>query len=324
MTAPAKSLVGKVIVVTGASSGLGRAAALALVERGAHVVLAARRESALEDTAASCRTRGGEALVVPTDVTDEGAVQRLLERALSVSGSVDAWVNNAGVTSFGSLSQTPLADLQRVVEINLWGSVYGARAVVPVFERQGYGVLVNVGSVLSQVGQPFVPAYVISKFALRGLSEALRAELVGKRDIHVCTLLPYAIDTPHFQVGANLIGRKPYAMPPVQSPEKVAAALVDLVEHPRRELHVPRSAVIGLALHALFPRLVEHVIHDTLARWHLGEPEPRKEQGNLWQPPVEEAPAIHGRRAPRLDLTQLIGWTAGHYAWRGLKLLARS
>lgn len=322
MTSRSPGLLGKVVVVTGASSGLGRAAAFELVLRGARVVLAARRADALEDTAARCRARGGDALVVVTDVTDEGAVERLKERALELSGTVDAWVNNAGVTSFGLLAQTPLEDHRRVVETNLWGSVHGARAILPVFERQGHGVLVNVGSILSKVGQPFVPGYVISKFALRGLSEALRSELAAQPNIHVCTLLPYAIDTPHFQVGANLIGRKAFAMPPVQPPEKVAAALVDLIERPRRELHVPRSAALGLALHALFPRLVERVVHDALTRWHLGPGQPSDPHGNLWRSP-SDAPATHGRRAPQLNFAELIGWTMGHYAWRGLKSLTQ-
>lgn len=323
MTQHSSALLGKVVVVTGASSGLGRAAAFELVGRGARVVLAARRAEALEDTARRCRELGGEAQVVVTDVTDEGAVQRLKDSALALNGSVHAWVNNAGVTSFGSLEQTPVENLRRVVETNLWGSVHGARAILPVFQRQGHGVLVNVGSILSKVGQPFVPAYVISKFALRGLSEALRAELATRPGIHVCTLLPYAIDTPHFEAGANLLGRKPFAMPPVQAPEKVARALADLIERPRREVHVPRSAALGLALHGLFPSLVEHMIHDTLARWHLGEAEPLDPQGNLWRAPAE-APAVHGRRPPRLSFSELLGWTVGHYAWLGLKRLARA
>jgi NAD(P)-dependent dehydrogenase (short-subunit alcohol dehydrogenase family) len=213
-------LDGSVVVVTGASSGLGRASAVELARRGANVVVSARRQAALEETAALCRAQGSDARVVVADVTDEGAVGELARRALDINGSIDAWVNNAGVTSFGPLEDTPLDEHRRVIETNLWGSIHGARAIVPIFKRQGRGVLINVGSILSKVGQPFVPSYVISKFALRGLSDALRAELAAHPRIHVCTLLPYAIDTPHFQSAANLIGRQPFAMPPVQSPEK--------------------------------------------------------------------------------------------------------
>jgi short-subunit dehydrogenase len=318
-TEPSK-LTNKVVVITGASSGLGRAAALELARRGANVVLAARREQALEELATSCRSLGRQALAVATDVTREGDVQTLAARALELTGNIDVWVNNAGVTTFGALESTDIADHRRVVETNLWGSVYGARAVIPIFRRQAKGTLINVGSILSKVGQPFVPSYVISKFALRGLSEALRAELADQPAISVCTLLPYAIDTPHFQVGANLIGRKPYAMPPVQSPEKVAVALADLAERPRRELHVPRIAAMGLALHALFPRPVERMIFDSLTRFHFGAAEALKPRGNLWQPSTD-TPAVRGERPPQLNLTSLLGWMVGHYGARGIRAL---
>lgn len=317
------SLSGKTVVLTGASSGLGRAAAVELARRGARLVLAARRVDALEETSALCRAEGASSLVVPTDVTDEQAVRALAERSLEAGGKLDAWVNNAGVTTFGPLEESPLAEHRRVLETNLWGSVHGARAAVPIFKRQGHGTLLNVGSILSKVGQPFVPSYVISKFALRGLSEALRSELAAHPDIHVCTLLPYAIDTPHFQVGANLLGRKPFAMPPVQSPEKVAKALAGLLERPRRELHVPRVAALALTLHSLAPELVEHVIHDALSEWHLGPAEGKDPQGNLWQTSTER-PAVHGHRRPLLSFPELVGWLAGHYAMLGLKRLLRA
>jgi NAD(P)-dependent dehydrogenase (short-subunit alcohol dehydrogenase family) len=313
-------LRGKVVVITGASSGLGRAAALELAGKGARLVLASRRAETLADTAQLCRNVGGEALAVVTDVTDEGAVSQLANRAQELTGGIDVWINNAGVTAFGTLEGISLEEHRRVLETNLWGAIYSARAVVPIFRRQGHGVLINVGSVLSKVGQPFVPSYVISKFALRGLSEALRAELADKPHIFVCTLLPYAIDTPHFQVGANLVGRKPYAMPPVQSPEHVARELVALAERPRRELHVPRIAAWGLSLHALFPRLVERVIHDSLSRWHFGESQALEAAGNLWTPSAEPASA-HGERLPRIGLPALVGWVFGHYGARGLRAL---
>lgn len=155
-------LTGKVVVITGASSGLGRAASLELAREGARLVIASRRAETLESTAELCRQAGAEVLAVVTDVTDEGSVARLATRAQELTGSIDVWINNAGVTVFGTLEGTPLEDHRRVLETNLWGAVYGARAVVPLFRRQGHGVLLNVGSILSKVGQPFVPSYVIS------------------------------------------------------------------------------------------------------------------------------------------------------------------
>jgi NAD(P)-dependent dehydrogenase (short-subunit alcohol dehydrogenase family) len=304
---PVKFLTDQVVVITGASSGIGRAAAIEFARRGAQVVLAARRADALEESAALCRQAGGSAVSVVTDVTVESDVSRLLERALELTGAIHTWVNNAGVTAFGTLEVIPTEVHRRVIETNVWGSIFGARAVLPVFRRQGYGVLINVGSILSKVGQPFVPSYVISKFALRGLSEALRAEVADQPGIHICTLLPYAVDTQHFQAGANLVGRKAHAMTPMQSPTVVARALVQLSEHPQRERHVPRGAVFGLALHALFPRPIEKAIHEVLSEWHFGQMQALDAQGNLWRPADEQA-TVRGRRKPRARLARIAAW----------------
>ncbi|HKO49821.1 MAG TPA: SDR family NAD(P)-dependent oxidoreductase [Polyangiaceae bacterium] len=298
---------GKVVVITGASSGLGRAAALEFARAGAAVVLAARRIDALEDTARLCRRAGGSTLVVGTDVTIEADVQRLAARALELSGRIDVWVNNAGVSSFGLLDATPFEPHQRVFETNVYGAMFGARAVLPAFRKQGQGVLINVGSILSKVGQPFVPSYVISKFALRGLSEALRVELANYANIHVCTLLPYAMNTQHFETSANFTGRAPYALPPATTPEAVARAMLALARRPRRERHVPSVTLLGLALHQLFPRTVERAIQRIVGRWHFGHRIERRERGNLWQPALEPA-RVKGERPPRISFAMLLLW----------------
>jgi NAD(P)-dependent dehydrogenase (short-subunit alcohol dehydrogenase family) len=302
-----RSLERKVVVVTGASSGLGRAAAVEFARHGAVLVLAARRLDALEETARLCRARGSSAISVVTDVTIEADVRRLAERALELTGDIDVWVNNAGVSSFGLLDETPFEPHRRVFETNVFGAMFGARAVLPTFRRQRRGVLINVGSILSKVGQPFVPSYVISKFALRGLTEALRAELANYPEIHVCTLLPYAMNTQHFETGANFTGRAAFALPPAPSPESAARALVALARHPRRERHVPRVAQLGLALHQLFPRTIERAVHRIVANWHFGRSTEYDERGNLWQPSSEPA-KVRGHRAPRISFPRLLLW----------------
>jgi short-subunit dehydrogenase len=240
-----------------------------------------------------------------TDVTSEEDVRALCDFALEQAGGIDVWVNNAGVTFFSPLEQGPFEEHRRVIETNLYGAIFGARAVVPIFRRQKRGILINVGSVLSKVGQPFVPSYVISKFALRGMSEALRVELADELDIHVCSVLPYAIDTEHFESGANELGREAHAMPPVQSPEKVAAAIVDLAVRPRREVHLPRYAPLGLALHFMFPRATERLLLEVLGKWHFGDaPEPRT-TGNLYTPTRPDG-GVHGVREPQLTTFALM------------------
>jgi NAD(P)-dependent dehydrogenase (short-subunit alcohol dehydrogenase family) len=297
-----------VVVITGASSGLGRATAYQLAEHGCRLVLAARRVDELEKTAQGCRERGGEAMVVETDVTSEDAVKRLVAAAIDRWGRIDLWINNAGVTLFARIEEGDLADHRRVIETNLFGAIHGARAVVPVFRRQRSGTMINVASVLSKVGNPFVPSYTISKFGLAGLSEALRVELAEHPDIHVCTLYPYAIDTPHFEDGANALGLQASAMPPMQSPEAIARALVGLARRPRRHRFVPRIAVLGLAAHWMFPRLTERLLLRALWRFHLGRVEPTTD-GNLFEPASGEA-TVHGHRPPRVSTPAFVLWSA--------------
>lgn len=294
----------QVVVITGATSGIGRAAALEFVGRGCALMLAGRRHEALTDITHECRAAGARVLMQPTDVTSESEVDRLCAAALAEFGRIDVWINNAGVTAFGRLDQGPFEEHRRVIETNLFGAMYAARAVLPVFRRQGRGVMINVGSVLSRIGQPFVPSYVISKFALRGLTEALRAEVANTLDIHVCSFLPYAVDTEHFESGANNVGLDAHAMPPTQTPEKVARALAGLAERPRRELHVPRVAVLGLYAHALFPRTVERIIFDALARWHFGDEQLPQDRGNLYRPTREDG-GIRGARPARVGTATL-------------------
>lgn len=311
-----------VVVVTGASSGLGRAIALELASRGASLVLAARRADALEDTARRCRSAGGSAIVVETDVTNEADVQALARRAIEAYGRIDVWINNAGVTFFSPLEEGPFEDHQRVIETNLFGAMYGARAAIPIFRRQHNGVLINIGSVLSHVGHAFVPSYAISKFGIHGLSEALRVELADEPDIHVCTVFPYAIDTPHFEVAANELAREPRAMQPVQSPERVARAVADVCERPRRIRFVPRFIVLGLGLHALLPRLSERLLLDALRRYHVsGEAKPQTE-GNLFEPPSEGA-KTHAEKPPKVSTPRFAAWAAARFARLGLESAAR-
>jgi NAD(P)-dependent dehydrogenase (short-subunit alcohol dehydrogenase family) len=300
-------LEGKVVVVTGASSGIGRASAIEFSARGAIVFAASRRKNELEETVRMCHDKGGKAFSVIADVTVERDVQELANSALA-QGKIDVWVNNAGVTLFAFLENATFEEHRRVIETNLFGPMLAARAVIPIFRRQGQGVLINVGSIVSKVGQPFVPSYTISKFALRGLSAVLRTQLADERDIHVCTILPYAVDTPHFETGANHVGREARAMPPVQLPEKVAEAIVDLARRPQRERHVPRSAVLGLALYALAPQTTERLILHLLRAWHFGESEARK-RGNLYEPGPERA-GVRGARPPLIKAPAAAVWAA--------------
>lgn len=299
----------QVVVVTGASSGIGRQTSVAFAREGCRVVVAARREPALVETVNACRAAGGEAMAIVTDVTRESEVRALASSSIETWGAIDIWINNAGTTLFSHLAEGEFELHRQVLETNLIGAMHCARAVIPIFQAQHAGILINLGSVLSKVGQAFVPSYVISKFGVRGLTEALRAEVADEPNIHICTIFPYAVDTPHFQTGGNVVGQKAHAMPPTQSPERVAEAIVGLAKRPRRELHVPHYITVGLALHLLFPRTTERLLLHALHAFHLGADQ-SPTSGNLFTK-TKEPGAVHGRRKPLTSNWRFALWAIG-------------
>ena len=250
------TLDNRVIVITGASSGFGRGLAAAVAAQGAVPVLAARRTHALRQLAEDI----GNAAVVTTDVGDPNDVENLAQAALSLTGRIDAWVNNAGVGAIGNFADIPLADHQRVIATNLGGVISGSHAALRAFRAQGSGTLVNVASMLGKTPAPYCASYVASKFGILGLCASLRQELAadGFHDIHVCAALPMAADTPFYDHAANYTGRElmPY---PYMPAEDVVAALVDLIQHPRDEATIGLSATAAVLSQQIAPGLTETV-----------------------------------------------------------------
>jgi len=245
----------RVVVLTGASSGIGHATALAFAREGAHLVLAARGAPALAEVAAECDLLDAQTLSVPTDVTDAQAVRALAEAAIARFGHIDVWINNVGVGAVGAFDTTPIESHRRVIEANLIGHLHGAHAVLPHFRRRGRGTLINMISAGGWAVAPYAAAYTASKFGLRGLSEALRAELAPLPAVHVCELYPTFVDTPGLQNGANYTGRRLRPPPPVLDPREVADTLVALSHRPRPVTTLGSVALPGRLAHALAPQL---------------------------------------------------------------------
>jgi NAD(P)-dependent dehydrogenase (short-subunit alcohol dehydrogenase family) len=287
-----------VVVVTGASGGIGAATAVALAGEGATVVLAARREGALREVAGRCAAAGAHALPVPTDMTDEDAVRALAATARDRFGRIDAWVNNAGVGLYAGLADAPAAEVRRVIDVNVLGYLYGVQAALPGLRAAGGGVIVNVASVLSDVTVPFMGAYNISKHAVRGLSDTLRQELV-QDDVSVCTVLPASIDTPFYRNAGNRSGREVRPMPPVYPPQTVARAVTRALTRPRREIY---AGFLGHALAVqwkLTPAPVERVLAWYGRRAALAATPAAPTTGNLFGPggwPAAVEGGFHGRR----------------------------
>jgi short-subunit dehydrogenase len=311
-----------VVVITGASSGIGRATAIELASRGDTVVVSARDGEALSDVVRECERAGGRALAVPADVTRDGEVDALARIAIETYGRIDVWVNNAAVALFAKFEEAPPDAYRRVIETNLFGYIHGARAAMRHFKQRGAGILINVDSVTAGAPQPYTSAYVASKYAIRGWSSCLRMELSleHQRNIHVCAILPAAIDTPLFQHAANYTGRAVKALDPVYSPEKVARAIAATIDRPRAEVVVGKAGVVMMANAAMSPGIYEKVMARQVDRNHLEDKPAPPTDGNLF---ASNGPkATHGGWQKRGTVTADVRRSGWAIAMGGAALVA--
>ncbi len=293
-TSEQESLLGKTVVITGASSGVGRAVAQEFARKGAKLILAARRRLALDEVVEECKELGATATIaIATDVTDADAVKRLAATAMEFSGSIDIWVNNAGVLAAGSFEETPTEVHDEVIKINLMGYIHGAHAAIPYFKQQQRGILINNISVGGWFSVPYAVGYSASKFGLRGFSEALRGELHKWPNIHVCDIFPAFLDTPGIQHAANYTGRVLKPAPPVYNPQQVARAIVFLAQHPRQSLTIGSVATLLRLAHFLLPTLTLGITARVMETYFKKADFSPFTSGNLFDP-VDYGTSIHG------------------------------
>jgi short-subunit dehydrogenase len=254
-----QDLNGKVVVITGASSGFGKGAAVKFARAGASVVLSARREQLLDELARECESAGGHALAVPADVSNREHVEQLAKTAISQFGRIDVWVNNAGTGTLGRFEEVPLEEHEQVIATDLFGTLYGSYFAMREFRRQGSGTLINIASVIGKVPAPYFASYAAAKHGVVGLSAAIRLELKEDKaqNIHVCTVLPTSMDTPFFEHAAQHTGHEATPIPPVYDADKVVDVIVRLATDPEDEVSVGPAGKFMTFAHQLAPDLVE-------------------------------------------------------------------
>jgi NAD(P)-dependent dehydrogenase (short-subunit alcohol dehydrogenase family) len=307
-----KRVSDQVVVIAGASTGIGRATALAFAAKGARVVCAARSVQALDTLVKEIESMGGAALAVPTDVADPAAVRALADAAEQRFGRIDSWVNMAAVGIWGRVEDITDDEFDRVMRVNFLGQVHGVHAALPALRRSGGGAIIGVSSVEGVRAVPLHAPYTASKFALRAFYDCLRMELTQEgAPIAVTTILPASIDTPFFEHARSRHGAMPKPPPPVYAPEIVADSIVHAAEHPRREVPVGGAAVAFMLGQRLSPALTDAVL--SIRRVGAGmQKSDRPDNGvdNL-DAPIDGPGQVHGSYPGRVlqhsAFTRLIG-----------------
>ena len=284
MSLSLKPLSAQVVVITGASSGIGLATALEAAERGAKVVLAARSADVLGDAVARIVEGGGEAIYVVADVSRRADVEAIADAAEARFGRIDTWVNDAGVAIYGRLDQVSEDDSRRLFDTNFWGVVNGSLVALERMKRGG-GAIINVGSELSEAVVPLQGMYTASKQAVKGFTDSLRVETeeIDGAPIAVTLIQPTAVDTPYPQHARNYLDSEPKLPSPQLAPEQVAGAILDAATHHRRDVKVGAQAIFDTLVAKVSPTLADKLAALQANRQTYDEP-PRKPLGALHVP----------------------------------------
>jgi len=301
MAVKLKKVDEQVLVITGASSGIGLATARAAAKRGARLVLVARSGDALEMLVGEISSDGPMAIAVEADVSNEDDVRRISERAITAFGGFDTWVNNAGVSVYGELTEVPVEDMRKLFEINFWGQVYGSLTAVAHLRDRG-GALINIGSTASDRAIPLQGMYSATKHAIKGFTDGLRMELEHEgAPISVTLVKPGPIDTPFLNHAKNYLDNEPSHAPPVYAADAVARAILHCAESPMRDVYVGSGSKGLSALGHYAPRLADKILPPVFySQTTTDEPARPLEVNNLEHPmgELEESGGYEGMVRP--------------------------
>jgi short-subunit dehydrogenase len=256
MTRPLES---QVVVITGASSGIGRETALKFADHGATVVLAARNLEALGSVRSELEMKGARVSIVITDVTQWESVEHLGQEALEQFGRIDTWVNDASVAEYASVEQLTPDEIVQVIQTNLIGVIYGSKVAATIMKRQGGGgTIINIASVLAEVSVPLLSTYCAAKHGVKGFDDSLRLELKHEQSgVNVTTIYPASMNTPFFEHARSKLGEMPRPIFPVYEPEVVAQAVVDSARHPKRDVYAGDAGILLSWMSKISPALTD-------------------------------------------------------------------
>jgi len=249
-----KSLKGKTVVITGGSSGVGRAVAEAFALEGCNIVVAARGREALEETVRLCRDLEVAAMAVPTDVSIASDVQNLANKALEFNGRIDIWINNAGVMASGKFEEIPMELNEQVIKTNLFGYMHGAYSVLPIFKKQNEGILINNISIGGFMPAPYSAVYSSTKFGIRGMMECLHGEISDFPEVHICNIYPQIQRSTGNMHSAKYSGLD-FKIPPFAAdPRDTAAKMVELAKNPQKDMFPDFTSLFLKSMYGLFPK----------------------------------------------------------------------
>jgi NAD(P)-dependent dehydrogenase (short-subunit alcohol dehydrogenase family) len=308
-----------VVVITGASAGVGRATARAFAQHGAHLGLVARGHEGLNGAQAEVEALGGRALVLPTDVTDHDQVEAAAAAVEAAFGPIDIWINNAMVSVFSPVMQMTPKEFKRVTDVTYLGYVYGTLAALRRMQPRDRGVIVQVGSALAYRSIPLQSAYCAAKHAIRGFTNSLRCELIHDGShVRVTMVQLPALNTPQFTWVKSRLPRKPQPVPPIYEPEVAAKAIYWAAHHDRRELSVGMSTVKAIIGNKIIPGLLDYYLGQAgyEAQQYDGYDAPDR-ANNLWEP-VPHDYGAHGDFDQRAHGHSLQLWADTHRGWLAL------